>query len=278
MNQSTLNPMENRLREWHASPLGALLGEYERRVTAEALDDVFGLQLLQVGEWGEAGRLLENARTQRSAVITGSHSGENGESPASPWSAMRALDGGAFAPDADTGVKKPVAPRVCSKASELAFAADSVDAVLLPHTLEFESDPYAVLREVERILIGEGHLLVLGFKPLGAWGIRHRLVVGGFPPGLARMISEGRMRDWLALLGFEVVASRRFLHRLPVSPRRAADAQARVVDGEWRVPVPSSAYLLKARKRVYTLTPVRRPKRERRRMVGGLEPTTRVPS
>jgi SAM-dependent methyltransferase len=248
VNQSTPKPVENRLREWHGSPLGALLAEFERRMTAEALDDVFGLQLLQIGEWGEPGRLLENARTQRAAVIT-SHTG--------------------------TVTDKPAQPRVRSKASELPVASDSVDAVLLPHTLEFESDPYAVLREVERILIGEGHLLVLGFKPLGTWGLRHRLVVGGFPPGLERLISAGRLRDWLALLGFEVVAARRFLHRLPVSPRHPV----RIAGVEWRVPVPSSAYLLKARKRVYTLTPIRLRKRERRSMVGGLvEPTTRLPT
>jgi SAM-dependent methyltransferase len=289
VNQSTLTSVENRLRDWHASPLGALLAEYERRMVAEALDDVFGLQLLQIGEWGEPERLLENARTQRSSVIV--PGGENSDAvhssrglnptkaalaaPTAPLEQARA--------DPRThpgnGGGRPPPPRIFAKASELPVASDSIDAVLLPHTLEFEPDPYAVLREVERVLVGEGHLLVLGFRPLGAWGLRHRMVVGGFPPGLARLLSEGRLRDWLALLAFEVISVKRFLHRLPVSPASLAEARARAAAGEWRVPIPSCAYLLKARKRVYTLTPVRKLKRERRSLVGGLvEPTTRQSS
>jgi SAM-dependent methyltransferase len=289
VNQSTLTAVENRLHDWHGSPLGALLAEYERRMVAEALDDVFGLQLLQIGEWSDADRLLDNARTQRSSVITWGPGNGAGEryTPGKP--AGSGPDPAPMAPLADAradtratrgnGHGRPPPPRIFSKPSELPVASDSIDAVLLPHTLEFEGDPYAVLREVERVLVGEGHLLVLGFRPLGAWGLRHRMVVGGFPPGLARLLSEGRLRDWLALLAFEVISVKRFLHRLPVAPASLAEARARAAAGEWRVPIPSCAYLLKARKRVYTLTPVRKLKRERRAMVGGLvEPTTRQSS
>jgi SAM-dependent methyltransferase len=287
VNQSTLNSAENRLRDWHGTPLGTLLAEYERRMVAEALDDVFGLQLLQIGEWSDADRLLDNARTQRASVIAAVHdAGSTGRlapvgngqisTPTAPLAQARA---NARETRKGNAVGRPPPPRIYSKPSELPVASDSVDAVLLPHTLEFEVDPYAVLREVERILVGEGHLLVLGFRPLGAWGLRHRMVVGGFPPGLARLLSEGRLRDWLALLAFEVISVKRFLHRLPVSPNSPAEARARAAAGEWRFPIPSCAYLLKARKRVYTLTPVRKLKRERRAMVGGLvEPTTRQSS
>jgi len=275
VNQSTPNPVENRLRDWHGTPLGTLLAEYERRMVAEALDDVFGLQLLQVGEWSDADRLLDNARTQRSSVIAAGPC-DGASAPAAPLADARADARTARAVNANG---RPPPPRIFSKPSELPVASDSVDAVLLPHTLEFEVDPYAVLREVERVLVGEGHLLVLGFRPLGAWGLRHRMVVGGFPPGLARLLSEGRLRDWLALLAFEVISVKRFLHRLPIAPASLAEARARAAAGEWRVPIPSCAYLLKARKRVYTLTPVRKLKRERRAMVGGLvEPTTRQSS
>src|SRR5215510_299939 len=154
----------HRTQTWHASPLGELLREAERRVIADALEDVFGQQLLQIGAWGEPGHLVEAARTQRSAVI-GSSAGAGAQ--------------------------------IQSKASELAVASDSVDAVLLPHTLEFEPDPYAVVREVERILIAEGRLIVLGFSPFSPWGVRHRAGSDGFPPGLARLISERRLREWL---------------------------------------------------------------------------------
>lgn len=231
-----------RLRAWLRTRLGRLLIRQERRLIAEALEDVFGFQLLQIGAWGENGGFFEAARTQRKSTIASS-------------------------PDADADL--------CCRTSQLAIASDSVDAVLLPHTLEFEGDPHAVLREVERILVGEGQLLILGFTPTGAWALRHRLSEEGFPPGLARLISERRLRDWLALLSFEVTASRRYLFRLPLPPRRpgtsVADSAAES-RGLW----PASAYLLKARKRVYALTVVRPKWRERPALVGGLvEPTTR---
>lgn len=239
-----MNPNEHRLAEWHLSPLGALLARHERHVVSEALEDVFGLQLLQIGAWGDPAHLLQAARTQRQAVI---------------------------------GLGTRGGTQVCSRATELAVASDSVDAVLLPHTLEFESDPYAVLHEVDRILTGEGRLLILGFNPAGPWAVRHRFSAEGFPPGLARLVSERRLREWLALLGFEVAPAQRYLRHLPWAshaPANGASTADGADDSGWSLL--ASAYLIKARKRVYTLTPVRPRWRERRTMVGGLvEPTTR---
>jgi len=219
--------------------------EQELPLVADALEDVFGFQLLQIGIWGENGRFFEAARTQRRAVLAAARDGR-----------------------AD----------LCCKTSQLAIAADSVDAVLLPHTLEFEPDPHAVLREVQRILVSEGHLLILGFSAGGTWALRHRSSEEGFPPGLVQLISERRARDWLALLGFEVTAAKRYLFRLPFPPRQAANLSS----SGWMESsglLPANAYLHKARKRVYALTPVRPKWRERRPVVGGLvEPTTRVRS
>lgn len=241
MNQRTTNETGLRLRAWLRTRLGRLLIQRERELVADALQDVFGFQLLQIGAWGENGRFFEAARTQRQWVITSS-------------------------PEEQSDL--------CSKTSELAIASDSVDAVLLPHTLEFESDPHAVLREVERVLVSEGQVLVLGFSPVGTWALRHRLSEVGFPPGLARFISERRLRDWLALLGFEVSNARGYLFRLPIPPRRPLESVGPI--GDSRGLLPANAYLLKARKRVYALTPVRPRKRERLAIVGGLEPTTRL--
>src|SRR5688572_27269219 len=227
-------------REWWNSPLGKQLLEQEQRVVADSLEDIFGLQLLQVGAWGGPGEFFTAARTQRQTVI----STVINDSSAGPASAGR------------SSAHLPIG--VCAKPSELPVASDSVDAVLLPHTLEFEKDPYAVLREVDRVLVGDGKLLILGFNPFSPWGLRHRFAHQGFPPGLVRLLSEYRLRDWLALLSFEVTDARRYAHQLPR-------------------PLPANAYLLKAHKRVYTLTAVKPRWREKPRLVGGLvEPTTRV--
>ena len=118
-----------------------LLREEVRQVR-RALDGIFGDQFVQIGAWGDAGLFRRLARTRRAAVITR-----------------------ATVPGSDA----------VSAADAMAIASDSIDAVLLPHTLELADDPHAVLREVDRILRPDGNLVVLGFNPWGWWGLRHTL-------------------------------------------------------------------------------------------------------
>jgi len=53
----------------------------------------------------------------------------------------------------------------------LPFAAASIDLVLLPHVLEFASNPHQVLREVERVLVPEGQVVIAGFNPISLFGL-----------------------------------------------------------------------------------------------------------
>jgi len=166
----------------------------------------------------------------------------------------------------------------------LPFASDSIDAVLLPHTLELVEDPYAVLREAERVLCAEGCLMICGFNPLSGWGVRHAFAQylrrPGFPPQTQRMLSERRLRDWMALLDFEVETVYGYLGSMPVTGRlRKADASSRDTEYRPRRALTAGGYLLKARKRVHTLTLVRPKRRGRQRvLVGAAEPTTKVGS
>ncbi len=229
------------LEEWLAGPFGRLLIEAERSHVAAALEDVFGAQCIQIGHWGPPDSFLPLARTTRRGLVA-----------------------------------EPGARGDCvSHAASLAIQTLSVDAVLLPHTLEFEPEPHEVLREVERVLVGEGHLLILGFEPGGPWALRHYLSRHGFPPGLTRLLSRGRLRDWLRLLGFEVIEVRRFVQVLPVEAladgafARGLERFGGHLDGRL-----GNAYLLKARKRVYTLTPIRPCRRSAPALSGAVvEPT-----
>ena len=63
--------------------------------------------------------------------------------------------------------------------TRLPLASDRLDAVLLPHTLDFVPDPRQVLREVERVLIPEGRVVILGFNALSSWGLVRLLYRGG---------------------------------------------------------------------------------------------------
>jgi len=232
------------LDAWLAGPLGALLLEQERAIVGEALECAFGLHCLQVGRWGEADTFLAQARTRRTALVAG-----------------RLAPGAAL-------VAEPAA---------LALQSDSVDVMLLPHTLEFAPEPHEVLREAARVLTGEGELVVLGFEPLGAWALRNSFTRGGCPPGLLRTIPAARLADWLKLVGFEVGAPSRYLYAPPFAGRVASRARSFLVRAGARAwPRFSGAYLLHARKRVHSVTPVRLRKRLRTAVIGGLaEPAAR---
>jgi SAM-dependent methyltransferase len=219
--------------------LGARVLREEAALATLALDTVFGFELLQVGAWGPARHWLQGARTQHTTLL---------------------------APELAQGVT------LCAPLDTLPFRSDSIDAILLPHTLELVEDPYAVLREAERVLTGEGCLMICGFNPYSGWGARRvfgRYLGRAFPAETQRMLSERRLRDWVALLGFDVDSVHGYLGFLPLTggaaefhPRRALTA---------------GAYLLKARKRVSTLTWVRPRRRVRQRvLVGAAEPTHKV--
>ena len=232
--------LETPRNDWFQSPLGARVLREEAALAMQALDNVFGFELLQVGAWGPKCHLLEGARTQHTTLL---------------------------APELSAGVT------LCAPLDTLPFRSDSIDAILLPHTLELFEDPYAVLREAERVLTGEGCLLICGFNPFSGWGARRLFAEyfgrPAFPPGTQRMLSERRLRDWVALLGFDVDSVRGYLGFLPLTGGGA--------DAHPRRALTAGAYLLKARKRVPTLTLVRPRRRVRQRvLVGAAEPTHKV--
>jgi SAM-dependent methyltransferase len=89
----------------------------------------------------------------------------------------------------------------------LPFASQSIDLVLLPHVLEFAAEPHQVLREVERVLIPEGQVIICGFNSASLWGLRQmagRLTGAHFLPLNGEFISVPRLKDWLKLLNMEV--------------------------------------------------------------------------
>lgn len=86
----------------------------------------------------------------------------------------------------------------------LPFAGNSVDLLVLPHVLEFSETPHQVLREVERVLVPEGHVVITGFNPYSLWGIKRRLAGAAADfPWRGQYLGVRRLKDWLTLLGFE---------------------------------------------------------------------------
>ncbi|HKK13600.1 MAG TPA: methyltransferase domain-containing protein [Gammaproteobacteria bacterium] len=233
---STTLSAYRRLRQWYLRPLGQLLADREQQALHEFLPTLFGYHLLVVDPPWE--RLaLEGSRIRHRVLMRGE-------------------------PDADAGL--------LGTPEALPVSTDSVDMLILPHVLELADNPHEVLREADRCLIPEGHLAVLGFNPLSCWGVWRVLARRrGRLPWSARFISVSRLKDWLALLGFDTLAVRPVLFRPPLQRQGALERLAwleRLGRRGW--PLGAGAYLLLARKRVVGLTPLRPRWRPRRRLLG----------
>ena len=215
------------LQEWFKSPAGSYLLEWEQAQLDEAVADLFGYHALQLGV-PELQALQLNRMPHRWLATAG--------------------------PDPRYGVVA-----FHSDFTALPFPANSLDLVILPHALEFSPDPHATLREVERVLVPEGKVVICGLNPVSLWGLRqrrsrwyHRAGWGQvFLPEWGDLIGYWRLRDWLRLLSFEVEVGRFGCYRPAVESadwlRRFAWMD-RVGPRSW--PIFGAAYFVVATKRV----------------------------
>jgi SAM-dependent methyltransferase len=142
----------------------------------------------------------------------------------------------------------------------LPFASQSLDLVVLPHALELAHDPHLTLREVERVLVPEGRVMILGFNPASLWGLRQRMGHASralglrgplFLPSHGEYFGYWRLRDWLRLLSFEVEGGRFGCYRPPFRSARGLERSAWFESiGERWWPVLGALYFLVAVKRV----------------------------
>jgi SAM-dependent methyltransferase len=140
--------------------------------------------------------------------------------------------------------------RLCC--TELPFATASIDLALLPHVLEFAEHPHQILREVERVLMPEGSLVISGFNPRSLWGLHRALGRRQGYPWSGHFISLPRLKDWLALLGFEVAGGRFAAYAPPFRQTRWLERCAfmEAAGDRWWA-VSGGVYFLHAIKRVH---------------------------
>jgi len=145
-------------------------------------------------------------------------------------------------------------PNVVLDFAELPFASHSIDLIVLPHVLEFTQEPHRVLREVERVLIPEGQLIITGFNPASLWGARQafgRLSGAHFLPVHGEFISMPRLKDWLELLNMEVNRGHFGCYAPPYTTQRWLDRfqfMEKAGDRWW--PFLGAVYVVQAIKRV----------------------------
>jgi len=260
------------LPEWLRTPPGQYLLEWEQAQFDLAVADLFGYNALQLG-LPELWTLKTNRMPHRWLALPEEAAESEGAQP--PPSAGTGSSTQAGAVDADR-------PRVAlvTDSAALPFPADSLDLVVLPHTLEMSADPHHVLREVERVLVPEGRVVISGLNPASLWGLRQgrghmagRMGVSAmgasrlYLPEVGDFIGPWRLRDWLRLLSFEVESDRYGCYRPAVRSEKWLQRSAWLdrAGAKWW-PVFGAVYFVVAVKRVRgmrLLGPAWKPRRAR---------------
>ncbi len=104
----------------------------------------------------------------------------------------------------------------------LPLAKRSVDLMVLHHSLDFADRPHQVLREAVQSLEPGGHLVVVGFNPVGLWGLVRLFRAGNRrPPWVGRFLRPHRVSDWLHVLACRAEGLESGFHNLPLHDDRA---------------------------------------------------------
>ncbi len=169
------------LKSWFASRAGKVVFKQEKALIDSALQNLFGYFLVQLGCVSDSS-LLDNSRISCKLVIDSIASRSLAEKQKVQW--------------------------VQSDFDFLPVGKDKVDVVLLPHTLETVDDPYYVLRQVDSMLVAEGHMVITGFNPIGCVPLRFKFFAQRKEFAASQQRRAGKIKEWLEVLGYEVEQTR----------------------------------------------------------------------
>ncbi len=223
----TLAPI---LHRWFQSQLGRNVLAAEQALLSVGLTDCFGYHLLQMSVDNTLDLAVES-RVQRCFK-------------AGPVLPPGQVLNGAF---------------VQCNVDELPFETDSVDVVVVHHVLEFAANPHALLRELYRVTVPHGRILLIGFNPWSLFGARMRL--GRWRRDSVwrnHLLSAARVADWLQVLGFEPQTTDFGFFGLPLN-RAARVRQGRAAPTtSWSKHLPfGGIYMITAVKQVAKFIPVK---------------------
>jgi len=241
------------LATWLSTHYGQLLLKEEKTYIDAALSDVFGYHLLELSI-SDHTELSDASRIRHRFSL-------------SPDFAPSLLVG-------QCGAQAEI--------DDLPLASESVDVVILHHTLEFSQRPHLMLREVSRVLMPRGRVIIVGFNPSSLFGLFK--AVGRFvscrPQWRHQNLGKRRVLDWLRLLDFEALQQSQGFYRPPVSHPKVLRylSWLELIGKKLHLPG-GSFYFIVARKDVAAMTPLKPNWQTFRPMVGlgGREPASRMP-
>ncbi len=214
------------MERWYQSELGQYVLSVEQQFIAAELDNCFGYNLLQLSVDRDV-QLYQGSRIQRHYQVH-------------PLGDQR---------------------QHCQcEFDALSFEGDTFDVVIVHHAHEFVSNPHQLLREIRRVMVARGRLIIVGFNPWSLWGV-YTALARYWPDSLwhNHLLSSRRLVDWLGLLEFSIdqlnyggycnLLQMRRAPRQTVKPYRSTDLKHRIPFG--------ILYRISALKDVHGMTPHR---------------------
>jgi SAM-dependent methyltransferase len=225
-------PMAARLQgfeQWAKTPTGQAIFAKQKNLLEQKLETLFGYHLMQISAVGRCDFLQSSKIRHKFSVSR----------------------------------RQDLAADLYCDEQALALRSDSIDVAVLHHVLDYSKDPHKLLREVTRVVLPSGHIVIVGFNPKSLF-LPNMLLSRLFnkPVWQTQLLSADRLADWLTLLGFTVESVDYAYYRLPVRHRFAASLLDRIEQLCSRYQLGGGAfYLILARKDVSTITPIK-PKRK----------------
>jgi len=206
-------------QEWFASPLGRYLIDLEYKYINPVVVDTFGFYAIQMGNFDID--FLDHSRIQNKFSLNSNQ--------------------------ADLMTSNEALP----------FEESSVDLFIAPHILEQMAEPYELLKEIHRVLMPEGRLIITGFNPVSLWGLKRLLSFDIDYPWNAKFISLGKIKEWLPIVGLEMVEGKMGCYIPPIqqsSWQKKIEVMEKLGDRWW--PMLGGFYFLVIQKRVQGMTPI----------------------
>lgn len=215
---SSSHPVLEGIRSWFASDLGRHVLKTESAMLEQLLPGLFGYHLTQ---FSVQDSVLHDASPIQNKIIVNLDTTKSG---------------------------------LVSNPTQLPFANDSIDVALVHHLLDFSESPQKILRELARVTLPMGHIVIVGFNPISLWGAWRTIVRAtrsrGNAPWNGAFIRPGRLMDWLNLLDFKIDRAQYSIYRPPISQYLGeVNDYSHGVSRSLNLPV-GSVYVIVARKHV----------------------------
>jgi SAM-dependent methyltransferase len=209
---------------WQELPNGDMMLDAINKAIEPSLPKFFGYHLLKIG--GLSGEVVTDSCSIKHQFLVGSKADE---------------------------------PDVIADIDDLPFLEQSVDVTILSHALEFSVDPHHVLREASRVLIPNGYMIITGFNPISLAGLNRIIPMRKQnQPWNEHFFTPMRVKDWLSLMGFEVLEDIRCLHTNfigNIGQGKFSQKWQNFADSY--LSAFGSIYIIIAKKRVLPLTPIK---------------------